>query len=101
MTDAFIQFQNHYGFEVQVSNPRSGHKKGNVENKVGYVRYNFFPTSPVIYEELTETLRVKFEKDRQRLHYEKEVMIEDLWNEEMKHLLALPVEDYLIFKEIE
>lgn len=103
LTDAFIQFQNHYGFEVQVCNPRSGHEKGNVENKVGYVRYNFFPTSPVInsYEELTETLRVKLEKDRQRLHYEKEVMIEDLWHEEKKHLLALPVEDYPIFKEIE
>jgi hypothetical protein len=50
---------------------------------------------------LTETLRVKLEKDRQRLHYEKEVLIEDLWNEEKKHLLALPVEDYPIFKEIE
>src|SRR5699024_8777808 len=31
LTDAFIQFQNHYGFEVQVCNPRSGHEKGSVD----------------------------------------------------------------------
>ncbi|MET3505702.1 transposase [Halalkalibacter oceani] len=103
LTDAFIQFQNHYGFDVQVCNPRSGHEKGNVENKVGYIRYNFFSVSPVMnsYEELTETLRVQLQKDRQRLHYEKEAMIEDLWNEEKDYLLALPTEDYPIFKEVE
>ncbi|ERN51287.1 IS21 family transposase [Alkalihalophilus marmarensis] len=103
LTDAFIQFQNHYGFEVQVCNPRSGHEKGSVENKVGYIRYNFFPTSPVMnsYEELTEDLYKKLEQDRQRLHYEKEVRIEDLWSEEKKHLLELPSEDYPVFKDVE
>ena len=103
LTDAFIQFQNHYGFDVQVCNPRSGHEKGNVENKVGYIRYNFFTTSPVMntFEELTETLHVQLQKDRQRLHYEKEVMIEDLWNKEKNFLLELPTEEYPIFKEVE
>lgn len=103
LTDAFIQFQNHYGFEVQVCNPRSGHEKGSVENKVGYIRYNFFTTSPVMnsFEDLTETLRKQLQNDRQRLHYEKEVMIEDLWNIEKDFLLELPTEDYPIFKEVE
>lgn len=103
LTDTFIQFQNHYGFDVQVCNPRSGHEKGSVENKVGYIRYNFFATSPVMnsYEDLTETLLVQLENDRQRLHYEKEVMIEDLWNKEKNYLLELPTEDYPVFKEVE
>lgn len=34
LTDAFIQFQNQYGFEVKVCNPSSGHEKGNAENKL-------------------------------------------------------------------
>ena len=102
LTDAFIQFQNHYGFEVQVCNPSSGHEKGNVENKVGYVRYNFFTSSPVMnsFEDLTEILKVKLMEDRQRLHYEKEVMIEDLWKQEIHHLLELPQTDYPVFKEL-
>ena len=77
LTDAFIQFQNHYGFDAQVCNPRSGHEKGSVENKVGYVRYNFFSTSPVIesYEALTDVLSQQLVQDRTRLHYEKNVLI--------------------------
>lgn len=103
LTDAFLQFQNHYGFDVQVCNPRSGHEKGNVENKVGYIRYNFFSDSPVMgsFEELTETLRVQLAKDRQRLHYEKEALIEDLWKAETSYLLELPQVDYPVFKEVE
>lgn len=98
LTDAFIQFQNHYGFNVQVCNPRSGHEKGSVENKVGYIRYNFLTTSPIMnsFEELTETLRVHLQKDRQMLHYEKEVLIEDLWIQEKKFLLELPIKDKLV-----
>lgn len=42
LTDGFLRFATHYGFETQVCNPRSGNEKGSVENKVGYVRYNFF-----------------------------------------------------------
>lgn len=53
------------------------------------------------FEELTETLRVQLQNDRQRLHYEKEVMIEDLWNIEKNFLLELPTEDYPVFKEVE
>lgn len=101
LTDEFIQFQNHYGFDVQVCNPRSGHEKGSVENKVGYVRYNFFPTAPVMenFEDLTEQLFLKLEADRNRIHYSKQVRIEDLWQEEKKYLLALPEKPYPVFKE--
>uniref|UniRef100_UPI00046AA31F IS21 family transposase n=1 Tax=Caldalkalibacillus mannanilyticus TaxID=1418 RepID=UPI00046AA31F len=48
LTDEFLQFQSHYGFDVQICNPRCGHEKGHVENKVGYIRYNFFSTAPIM-----------------------------------------------------
>lgn len=101
LTDEFIQFQNYYGFDVQVCNPRSGHEKGNVENKVGYVRYNFFTSAPIMesYESLTEQLFQKLEADRNRIHYSKKVRIDDLWQEEKVNLLALPEKFYPVFKE--
>src|SRR5699024_12004739 len=46
LTNEFLQFAMHYGFNVQTCNPASGHEKGSVENKVGYVRYNFFSETP-------------------------------------------------------
>lgn len=101
LTDEFIRFQNHFGFEVQVCNPRSGHEKGNVENKVGYIRYNFFNKAPTMnsFEDLAEQLQEKLAVDRNRLHYEKEVLIKELWEEETKYLLALPQTDYPVFRE--
>lgn len=102
LTDAYLQFQNHYGFETQVCNPRSGHEKGSVENKVGYVRYNFFSASPVMVslEELTEALFVQLTKDRQREHYKKDSTIEELWQREKAMLLAISEEDYPVFKQL-
>lgn len=101
LTDEFVSFQNHYGFEVQACNPRSGHEKGNVENKVGYIRYNFFNKAPVMnnLEDLTQQLEKQLIEDRNRLHYEKDVFIHELWDQERKHLLQLPETDYPVFKE--
>ncbi|RBR34873.1 hypothetical protein EB06_00274 [Enterococcus cecorum] len=101
LTDEFVQFQNYYGFDVQVCNPRSGHEKGNVENKVGYIRYNFFTSAPIMdsYEGLTDQLFHKLEADRNRIHYAKNVRIEDLWQEERDYLLALPEKPYPVFKD--
>lgn len=101
LTDQFLQFQNHYGFAVQVCNPRSGHEKGCVENKVGYIRYNFFSKVPLMkdFEDLTCQLEKRLKEDRDRLHYDKGVRIEDLWQEETKCPLSLPEKDYPIFKE--
>jgi len=100
-TDEFLQFANHYGFEPQACNPYSGHEKGNVENKVGYVRYNHITPAPVIegFEHLTNLLEQKLTKDRQRIHYKKQVPIQELLEEEHQYLLALPDKDYPVFKE--
>lgn len=102
LTDGFQQFAMHYGFEVQVCNPASGHEKGSVENKVGYVRYNFFSETPRMkdFPSINQDLEKKMIEKRQEKHYEKIRIIEELWQEEKQVCLALPDEDYPVFKEI-
>lgn len=102
LTDEFLQFSIHYGFDVQVCNPASGHEKGSVENKVGYVRYNFFSETPKMkdFSSLNKDLEKKMLKKRQEKHYEKFMLIETLWKEEKKSCIELPDEDYPVFKEI-
>ena len=102
LTDGFLQFAMHYGFETQVCNPRSGHEKGNVENKVGYVRYNFFSSTPIMqdFESFNKTLAEQLSLDLNREHYEKHSFIQTLWEEEKSSLLFLPEVDYPVFKEI-
>lgn len=93
LTDGFLQFATHYGFETQVCNPRSGNEKGSVENKVGYVRYNFFPATPIMkdFASFNEALAVQLAKDRERVHYEKHVLISELWLEEKADLWHCPM----------
>ncbi|WP_335696860.1 IS21 family transposase [Sporosarcina sp. P37] len=100
-TQEFLQFATHYGFEPQACNPYSGHEKGNVENKVGYVRYNFITPAPVIedLDHLTKLLQEQLTTDRQRIHYKKQVPLQELLEEEHQYLLALPEEEYPVFKE--
>lgn len=38
----FASFAAHYGFSYSFCNPDSGHEKGNVENKVGFIRRELF-----------------------------------------------------------
>lgn len=101
-TDEFLKFANFYGFTPQACNPYSGHEKGNVENKVGYVRYNFITPAPVIesLEHFEELLREELVKDMDRPHYSKGNSLRELFEEEQKYLMALPSnEQYPIFKE--
>lgn len=103
LTDGFLRFATHYGFETQVCNPRSGNEKGSVENKVGYIRYNFFSSTPVMadFKSFNQNLAKQLVDDRERLHYEKQKKIADLWKEEEANLLPLPEVDYPVFKEIQ
>ncbi len=83
--------------------PRSGNEKGSVENKVGYIRYNFFSSTPVMadFKSFNQNLAKQLVDDRERLHYEKQKKIADLWKEEEANLLPLPEIDYPVFKEIQ
>lgn len=99
--EEFLRFANHYGFEPQACNARKGNEKGHVENKVGYVRYNFFTPSPVI-KDLTHLRALLFDqskRDQQRLHYKKDILIADLFEEEKNYGLALPESEYPVFKQ--
>ncbi|WHT48261.1 hypothetical protein QNH10_20000 [Sporosarcina thermotolerans] len=76
--DEFLQFANHYGFKPQACNPYAGNEKGNVENKVGYVRYNFITPAPVIKDlnHFTQLLEQQLKEDRQRIHYKKHALFD-------------------------
>lgn len=102
LTNEFLQFAMHYGFNVQTCNPASGHEKGSVENKVGYVRYNFFSETPKMknFSSLNKDLEKRMLKKRKEKHYEKIRTIGSLWKEEKKSCLELPDEDYPVFKEV-
>lgn len=97
-SELFLRFKCHYGFSVSFCNPNSGHEKGNVENKVGYIRRNFFVPMPVI-ENLVdwnrELLRVS-EQDFVRPHYKKGLTIAELFERDRKALGPLPAKPFFV-----
>lgn len=92
LTERFQRFCLHYGFEARFCNPDSGHEKGNVENKVGYSRRNFFVPEPEFddIEEYNRRLFAVAEKDHERPHYKKNLFITRLLKEDMVNMLPLP-----------
>jgi len=84
--DFLLRFANHYGFQVKFCNPNSGHEKGNVENKVGTIRRNFFVPEPKIdnLEAFNQELLEKCEKKNQENHYQEKRPINEIFEEEKK-----------------
>lgn len=100
LTEGFIRFKLHYRFETDFCNPASGNEKGNVENKVGYGRRNYFVPIPTIddFDEYNKELLEICDEDMEREHYAKVVQIRELWEEEKAELLSLPEYDYEVFR---
>lgn len=100
LTDGFKRFMLHYRFEAQFCNPASGNEKGNVENKVGYIRRNAFVPMPTIksFEEFNEKLLEWCEKDAEREHYVQKIPIEEMWQADKKELLKLPDYPFSVFR---
>lgn len=98
LNELFLRFKCHYGFSVSFCNPEAGHEKGHVENKVGYVRRNFFVPMPEIadLESWNRELLGKAEEDFDRPHYKKGRRISELWAEERRHLSPLPERPFLV-----
>ncbi|MDE1549491.1 IS21 family transposase [Jeotgalibaca caeni] len=98
-SDEFEQFRAYYRFNAVACNAYSGHEKGAVENKVGYIRYNFFDEIPRMesFEQLTEWLDQRLAEDSIRNHYQKHLTISELWDSESASLLRLPIESYPVF----
>jgi len=88
----FQRMRAHYGFSVRFCNPDSGHEKGNVENKVGYTRRNFFVPMPAYddVEEYNRRLLAMHEAKAMEEHYKKLQPIGELFNADRSALVPLP-----------
>jgi transposase len=99
ITEMFMRFTMHHRFKAEFCNPDSPHEKGNVENKVGYLRRNYLLPPPVI-EDLDAFNRNLLEQcmaDLQREHYVKKEQILDLFTAEQEALIPLPGERFRVF----
>jgi len=103
LTEMFMRFTMHHGFKAEFCNPDSPQEKGNVENKVGYLRRNYLLPPPKIESQeelaaLNQNLLERCSKDLIREHYVKQEYISELFKEEQKSLIALPREPFRVFK---
>lgn len=94
VTERFQRFCEHYRFQPIFMNPESGWEKGNVENKVGYLRRNELVPVPR-FKSLAEENRHLLERcelDMQREHYDDNSgrFIDELFQEDKARLLPLP-----------
>ncbi len=92
LTDSFIKLKEHYCFNAVFCNRNAGNEKGNVENKVGYLRRNLLVPKPDFQSlaEFNKELLQRCEHDLIRLHYRKEQLISDLFKEDLLHCNPLP-----------
>jgi hypothetical protein len=99
LTEMFMRFAMHHRFKAEFCNPDSPQEKGNVENKVGYIRRNYLLPPPRI-EDLESFNRDLLEQcmgDLQREHYMKKEQMSDLFKAEQEALIELPRERFRVF----
>lgn len=98
LTDSFIRFKNHYGFEAVFCNPSSGNEKGNVENKVGYHRRNILVPVPRFddLEQFNIELLDSTKKNNAKNHYTKNIPQDELFLEDLENMLPLNPVDFKI-----
>ena len=94
LTERFMRFCEHYGFKSKFMNPASGNEKGNVENKVGYLRRNLCVPIPMFsdLDEQNAKLLPKCDKDMEREHYrdDDQRFISELFQADLAALHPLP-----------
>ncbi len=95
-TVLFGQFRAHYKLTVRFCNPYAGYEKGNVENKVRFVRNNLFVPVPVISdrEDYNRELLDKHKQKASEIHYKKGIKIDELFKEDLKHMHDLPAHNF-------
>jgi transposase len=99
LTEMFMRFTMHHRFKAEFCNPDSPHEKGNVENKVGYIRRNYLLPPPEIVdlESFNAELLELCMSDLQREHYMKGEQIVNLFSLEQEALIQLPRERFRVF----
>jgi transposase len=92
LTDDFLRFSEHYGFEAVFCNVEAGHEKGNVESKVGYHRRNWLVPVPRFerLHDFNQELLQTCDLDADREHYRKDATIAELHAADKAALLPLP-----------
>lgn len=92
VTERFQRFAEHYRFKPVFMNPESGNEKGNVENKVGYLRRNELVPVPrfIKMNDFNTSLLSACDRDMEREHYDKDKFISELFLEDKAALLPLP-----------
>ena len=99
LTEMFMRFTMHHRFKAEFCNPDSPNEKGNVENKVGYIRRNYLLPPPMIenLESYNRELLDVCMKDLEREHYMKKEQILKLFKTEQEGLIELPRERFRVF----
>lgn len=97
-SELFLRFKCHYGFSVTFCNPDSGQEKGNVENKVGYIRRNLFVPIPEVTDLVSwnKDLLTVCERDFARDHYKKGRSIAELFAQDKAALAPLPTKPFRV-----
>lgn len=92
----FQQFRAHYKTVVKFCNPYAGYEKGNVENKVGYIRANTFVPVPVInnIDDYNKSLLDEHIKKACEIHYKKGVLISELFKDDLAAMGSLPTKPF-------
>lgn len=96
ITEQFLRFSMHYGFEVRFCNPNSGHEKGNVENSVGFLRRNLMVPEPRFTSlvEYNRSLLQQADSLMLKKHYKKDQIIAELFEKEKQKCGPLPKEAF-------
>ena len=99
LTEMFMRFTMHHRFKAEFCNPDSPNEKGNVENKVGYLRRNYLLPPPRIenLDKFNQALLERCMEDLQREHYVKKEQIAELFRAEQEGLIPLPRERFRVF----
>ena len=99
LTEMFMRFAMHHRFKAEFCNPDSPQEKGNVENKVGYIRNNYLLPPPEIndLEAFNIELLNSCMEDLKREHYVKGTQINELFAAEQEGLIELPRERFRVF----
>lgn len=96
LTDTFERFVLYYGFKYEFCNPGKGNEKGHVEAMVKYVRNNFLlPENTILdLDQFNKTLWKQAEEDRDRPHYEKNILQSKLYKVDQENWLMLPEKEF-------
>ena len=92
LTERFVRFREHFGFESVFMNPDAGWEKGSVENKVGYSRRNFMVPVPrfMSLTDYNKKLLKDCCEDADRDHYRYDSTIKELFADDQKSMRKLP-----------